>query len=472
MTTFSLKNDLHTAFIRLKTTAQKTPYPLESHRLEALTSLQAALLKYETPLLNALQKDFGYRAHEESRLLELMPVLGEIKHAKQRLKKWMKPTKRAVHISAIPATAKVVYQPKGVVGVISPWNYPVLLCLGPLIGAIAAGNRVMVKVSEFCPATNQVLRDILNQALGEQWVEMIEGEADIADAFSQQPFDHLLFTGSTSVGHIVMKNAAQHLTPVTLELGGKSPLLIAPSANVEDTAKKLVFGKIVNAGQTCVAPDYVLCHQSQKAALIHHMKKELAAYYPEGILSPDYTSMINDRQLMRLKGYLEEADTVGVRTENLMATDRVEQDGKLAFHILHEPTESLAVMRDEIFGPILPILTYSDINDAFDYIHQRPRPLAMYIFTQEKTDQTRCEQHIVSGSLVINHTIIQVAQPDLPFGGIGASGMGSYHAEEGFRTFSHGKSVLHKQGPNTVALLRPPYTRRIHALVAKYWPFL
>lgn len=470
--TFSSKDDICSALSRLKNVARQTPFPSAEERRQCLTRLQVVLMNHETSLLDALQKDFGHRAHEESRLLELVPLLGEIKHAKRHLVKWMKPSKRKVHISTLPASAQVFYQPKGVVGVISPWNYPVLLSLGPLVGALTAGNRVMMKLSEFCPATNQVLRDIVTRALGEDWVEVVEGEADIANEFSLLPFDHLLFTGSTSVGHIIMRNAAEHLTPITLELGGKSPLLVAPSADLRDTAKKLVFGKVLNAGQTCVAPDYVMCHSDQKQILIDYIKQELADYYPEGVLSPDYTSLINVRQLDRLKGYLEQARAAGVQCDNLMPQGPEESDGKLALHALYQPNDALNVMQDEIFGPLLPILTYADMSEALSYIQQRPRPLSMYLFTQQNEDQKRCEESITSGSLVINHTLVQVAQADLPFGGIGASGMGAYHAEEGFRTFSHSKSVLRKRGPNVLTLLRPPYLRRIHKLVAKYWPYL
>ena len=468
----SSKEGIHLALSRLKNATQKTPFPLAEERQQCLTRLQAVLMDHEASLLDALQKDFGHRTHEESRLLELVPLIGEIKHAKRHLAKWMKPSKRKVHISTLPASAQVFYQPKGVVGIISPWNYPVLLSLGPLVGALAAGNRVMMKLSEFCPETNRVLRNIVTQALGESWVEVIEGEAEIANEFSLMPFDHLLFTGSTSVGHIIMRNAAEHLTPITLELGGKSPLLVAPSADLRDTAKKLVFGKALNAGQTCVAPDYVMCHSDQKQTLIDYIKQELADYYPEGVLSPDYTSLINVRQLDRLKGYLEQARVAGVVCENLMPQGPEESNGKLALHVLHQPDDELRVMQDEIFGPLLPILIYSEMSEALSYIQQRPRPLAMYLFTQQNDDQKRCEENIASGSLVINHTLVQVAQADLPFGGIGASGMGAYHAEEGFRTFSHCKSVLRKRGPNVLALLRPPYGRRIHRLVAKFWTFL
>lgn len=468
----SSKEGIHSALSRLKNATQKTPFPPAEERQQCLTRLQAALMDHETYLLDALQKDFSHRAHEESRLLELVPLIGEIKHAKRHLAKWMKPSKRRVHISTLPASAQVFYQPKGVVGVISPWNYPVLLSLGPLVGALAAGNRVMMKLSEFCPATNQVLRDIVTQALGESWVEVVEGEAEIANEFSLLPFDHLLFTGSTSVGHIIMRNAAEHLTPITLELGGKSPLLVAPSADLRNTAKKLVFGKMLNAGQTCVAPDYVMCHSEQKQTLINYIKQELATYYPEGVLSPDYTSLINTRQLGRLKSYLEQARAAGVLCENLMPQGPEESDGKLAFYVLHQPGDTLNVMQNEIFGPLLPILTYSHMSEALSYIQQRPRPLAMYLFTQQRDDQKRCEESIASGSLVINHTLVQVAQADLPFGGIGASGMGAYHAEEGFRTFSHSKSVLRKRGPNVLAWLSPPYRGRVHRLVAKYWHLL
>ncbi len=469
---YSSHDAIHSAFARLKRTAQQTPYPLAENRLHCPQQLQEAIQDHEIALLDALRADFGHRAHEESRLLELVPLLGEIKHAKRHLNAWMKPSKRRVHMSALPANAQVFYQPKGLVGVISPWNYPVLLSLGPLVGALAAGNRVMLKLSEFCPATNRVIRDIVMRALGEDWVDVIEGEADIANAFSLLPFDHLLFTGSTSVGHIIMRNAAERLTPVTLELGGKSPVLVAPSADLRDTAKKLVFGKLLNAGQTCVAPDYVLCHRDQKSSLIDYIEEELAAYYPKGVLSPDYTSVINERQLGRLQGYLNEARAAGVQCDNLMPKGPETRDGKLAFHVLHEPDDALKIMQDEIFGPLLPVLIYDDMADALAYIQQRPRPLALYLFTQQATDRTQCEAHTISGSLVINHTLIQVAQADLPFGGIGASGMGAYHAEEGFRTFSHNKSVLHKRGINLLALFRPPYGRVIHRLVARFWPLL
>ena len=456
---------------RLSAAKNHHPYPSLEQRQQLLSALQHSLMQYEVELLEALQTDYGHRAPEESRLIELLPTLHELKHAKQSLKNWMKPSKRHLHFSIQPSRGKVLYQPKGIVGVISPWNYPVLLSLGPLIGAIAAGNRVMIKASEFCPATNRVLSKLLLEALGQDWVCFIEGEADVANAFTQLPLDHILFTGSSQVGKKVMANAALNLTPVTLELGGKSPLVVTQSANLERVADRLLFGKMMNAGQTCVAPDYILCHQSHKSALIDLLKTKLGQLYPQGIASPDYTSMINARQLDRLQSYLKEAEQAEVLCENLM-TGPAELEGKLALHVLHEANDTLQVMQDEIFGPLLPILTYDTFGEALDYIQQRPRPLAMYVFTSDNLEMMQCEERIHSGSLVFNHTLVQVAQVDLPFGGTGHSGMGSYHAKEGFITFSHAKSVVYKQGPDLLAWLLPPYQRKPHKLFAKIWRHL
>lgn len=464
--------ELNAAFVRLKQAADQHSFPSLSQRQQLLSALQQALLEYEEPLLQALQTDYGHRAKSESRLIELLPTHSELKHAQKALKQWMKPSRRRTHLSIQPSRGKVCYQPKGVVGVISPWNYPVLLSLGPLIGAIAAGNRVMIKASEFCPASNQVLKTLLRASLGDDWVAFIEGEADTANAFSLLPLDHILFTGSSQVGKKVMANAAQNLTPVTLELGGKSPVIVTPSADLKVMVKRILFGKMMNAGQTCVAPDYILCQQSCYKELVATLAQELALLYPQGVASPDYTSMINHRQLTRLKGYLAEAEQAQTVCENLMPQGPMEQDGKLALHLIHQPSDRLSLMQEEIFGPLLPIITYDTFDQALSYIKQRPRPLAMYVFTQDALEKRLSEEQIHSGSLVFNHTLVQVAQVDMPFGGSGQSGMGSYHAKEGFVTFSHAKSVLHKQGPDLITRFLPPYQRWPHKLMAKIWRFL
>jgi len=460
--------NLENTFFALKKHSLIHPFPSLNQRLTLLNQLQQALLSYEEAILKALTSDYGQRAPEESRLIELIPTLGEIKHAKRHLARWMRPNSRRPHISIFPAKASVMYQPKGVVGIISPWNYPVLLSLGPLVGALAAGNRVMLKVSEFCPATNAVLRQLLEESLGEEWIAFVEGEAEVANAFSQLPFDHLLFTGSTQVGKQVMANAAQHLTPVTLELGGKSPVIVSPSANPKTAAECILFGKLINAGQTCVAPDYI----QQKPALIHHMKQTLVHMYPNGIDSPDYTCLINEKQMNRLTDYLEEVEQQQVCYENLMPQGPKWKGHKLALHLLHQPDDQLKVMQEEIFGPILPLLLYNNLSEAMDYINARPRPLATYLFSQNAKEHQEIETGIVCGGLVINQTLLHVAQADLPFGGIGESGMGMYHAIEGFHTFSHAKAVLHKKGPNIIHLLMPPYKKHIHKLLKRYWHFL
>ncbi|SBS40022.1 Coniferyl aldehyde dehydrogenase [Marinomonas spartinae] len=465
------KNLENTLFV-LKKHSRIHPFPSFNQRLTLLTKLQHALLSYEEALLKALTSDYGQRAPEESRLIELIPALGEIKHAKRHLSRWMRSQSRRPHISIFPAKASVMYQPKGVVGIISPWNYPILLSLSPLVGALAAGNRVMLKASEFCPATNSVLRQLLEESLSEEWVAFVEGEVEVANAFSQLPFDHLLFTGSTQVGKQVMANAAQHLTPVTLELGGKSPVIVSPSANPKTAAESILFGKLINAGQTCVAPDYILCHRQQNPALIHHMKQTLARMYPNGIDSPDYTCLINEKQMSRLTGYLDEIEQQQICYENLMPQGPKWKENKLALHLLHQPDEQLKVMQEEIFGPILPLLLYNDLSEAIAYINVRPRPLATYLFSQNTKEHREVETGMVCGGLVINQTLLHVAQADLPFGGIGESGMGMYHAIEGFHTFSHTKAVLHKKRPNMIRLLMPPYKKHIHKLLKRYWRFL
>lgn len=465
-------NNLETLFFALKERTRTHPFPNLKQRLSLLNQLRKGLLKYEDALLAALTMDYGQRSPQESRIMELVPTLSEIKHAKRHLARWMQSDSRRTHISMFPAKAKVMFQPKGLVGIISPWNYPILLCLGPLVGALAAGNRAMLKVSEFCPATNAVLRQLLEEALGNEWIAFIEGEAEVANAFTQLPFDHLLFTGSTQVGKKVMANAAQHLTPVTLELGGKSPVILTPSANPKKAAERIIFGKLLNAGQTCVAPDYILCHRQQKPALIHHMKHTLARMYPNGIDSSDYTSLINEKQLTRLKDYLVQVEQHQVCCENLMPQGPQWKDNKLALHLLHQPDDQLNVMQEEIFGPILPLILYNELDEAIEYINARPRPLALYLFSQQTKEHQRVEKQIVCGGLLINHTLLHVAQADLPFGGVGDSGMGMYHAIEGFRTFSHSKAVLHKKGPNLIRLLMPPYTSMAHKVMKKLWRFL
>jgi coniferyl-aldehyde dehydrogenase len=376
----------------------------------------------------------------------------------------MKPARRRVGLAFQPASARVVYQPLGVVGIIVPWNYPLYLAIGPLIGALAAGNRVMLKLSESTPSTGLLLKSLLAQIFPEDQVAVVLGEADLGIAFSQLPFDHLLFTGSTSVGRQVMRAAAEHLTPVTLELGGKSPAIVSAEVPLADAAERIAFGKTLNAGQTCVAPDYVLVPKNRVDGFVEAYRSVIRRFYPQLADNPDYTSIINERHHTRLQRYLEDAQGKGARVLPLFDQG---QERRMPHCLLLDVNDDMQVMQDEIFGPILPIVPYDDIEQALAYINARPRPLALYYFGYDKAEQHRVLRHTHSGGVCLNDTLLHVAQDDLPFGGVGPSGMGHYHGHEGFLTFSKAKGVFIKQRLNAARLIYPPYGKGLQKLIYK-----
>jgi coniferyl-aldehyde dehydrogenase len=358
----------------------------------------------------------------------------------------------------------VVYQPLGVVGVIVPWNYPLYLAVGPMVGALAAGNRVMLKLSESTPATGLLLKELLARIFPEDLVCVVLGEADVGVAFSRLPFDHLLFTGSTSVGKHVMRAAAENLTPVTLELGGKSPAIVSRDVPLKDAAERIAFGKTLNAGQTCVAPDYVLVPEDRVGAFVEAYRQAVKGFYPTLADNADYTAIINERQLARLNGYVSDATSKGALLIPLFEQG---QGRRMPHSVLLNVSDEMTVMQDEIFGPLLPIVPYRDLEQAFAYINQRPRPLALYYFGYDKREQHRVLHETHSGGVCLNDTLLHVAQDDMPFGGIGPSGMGHYHGHEGFLTFSKAKGVLIKQRFNAARLIYPPYGRSIQKLIQK-----
>jgi len=355
-----------------------------------------------------------------------------------------------------------VYQPLGVIGIIVPWNYPLYLAIGPLIGALAAGNRVMLKMSESTPATGQLLKALLAQIFSEDQVAVVLGEADVGIAFSRLPFDHLLFTGSTSIGRQVMRAAAENLTPVTLELGGKSPAIVSANVPLADAAERIAFGKTLNAGQTCVAPDYVLVPRARIEGFIEAYRQVIRRFYPQLSDNPDYTSIINPRQQARLQDYLDDAQARGAR---LLPLFEQSQDRRMPHHLLLDVTDEMRVMQDEIFGPLLPIVPYDDLEQALAYVNARPRPLALYYFGYDKAEQQTVLERTHSGGVCLNDTLLHVAQDDLPFGGVGPSGMGHYHGHEGFLTFSKAKGVFIKQRFNASRLIYPPYGKALQKLV-------
>jgi coniferyl-aldehyde dehydrogenase len=438
------------------------PMPTAGQRRQWLNNLRDLLSAEREALIAAISSDFSHRSADETLLAELMPCLMGIDDARKNLTKWMKPARRKVGMAFQPASAKVVYQPLGVVGVIVPWNYPLFLAVGPMIGALAAGNRVMLKLSESTPATGERLKRLFAQIFPEDLVAVVLGEAEVGIEFSRLAFDHLLFTGSTSIGRQVMRTAAENLTPVTLELGGKSPAIVSIDVPLKDAAERIAFGKTLNAGQTCVAPDYVLVPEDRVEGFVEAYRQAVLGFYPTLTDNPDYTAIINQRQLTRLNSYLEDATRKGAR---VIALYEQGQDRRMPFSLLLNVSDDMLVMQDEIFGPLLPIVPYSRIDQAFAYINQRPRPLALYYFGYDKAEQQRVLEQTHSGGVCLNDTLLHVAQDDLPFGGVGPSGMGHYHGRDGFLTFSKAKGVFIKQRFNAARLIYPPYGKAIQRLV-------
>lgn len=440
------------------------PMPSAEQRRAWLKALRELILGEKQALIEAVSRDFSNRAAEETLLAEIMPSLHGIDYASKRLGKWMKPSRRSVGLAFQPAAAKVVYQPLGVVGVIVPWNYPLYLAFGPLIGALAAGNRVMIKMSESTPATSQLVKELLARIFPEDMVAVVLGEAEVGQAFSRLPFDHLLFTGATSIGKHVMRAAAENLVPVTLELGGKSPAIVSADVPLADAAERIAFGKTMNAGQTCVAPDYVLVPQDRLEDFVAAYRAAVQRFYPKLENNPDYTAIINERQLGRLKGYIADAEAKGAQLVPLFPGD---QGRRLAHSLVLNVSDEMKLMQEEIFGPLLPIVPYQHLDEAFAYINDRPRPLALYYFGYDKGEQQRVLHETHSGGVCLNDTLLHVAQDDMPFGGVGPSGMGHYHGHEGFLTFSKAKGVLIKQRFNAARLIYPPYGTAIQKLIQK-----
>ena len=443
---------------------QAHPMPTLAARLGWLKRLRTVLVDEQEALAEAVSQDFGNRSRDETLFAEILPSLQSIDHVCKHLRRWMKPSRRPLGIAFQPGSAQVFYQPLGVVGVIVPWNYPIFLAMGPLIGALAAGNRVMIKMSESTPATSQRVKELLASVFPEDQVAVVLGEADVGAAFSRLPFDHLLFTGATSIARHILHAAADNLTPVTLELGGKSPAIVSDSVPLDDAAERIAFGKTMNAGQTCVAPDYVLVPEARVEAFVDAYRQVIGRFYPQLSDNPDYTSIINPRQHARLNSYLEDAQTKGARLLPLFAEG---QARRLPATLLLDVTDDMLVMQDEIFGPLLPIVPYRQIDDAITYINARPRPLALYYFGYDRDEQQQVVEQTHSGGVGLNETLLHVAVCDLPFGGIGPSGMGHYHGHEGFLTFSKAKGVLRKPRLNATRVLYPPYGKGIQKLLRK-----
>jgi acyl-CoA reductase-like NAD-dependent aldehyde dehydrogenase len=446
------------AFGRIQSAARHDPAPSLAVRRLRLDRLEALLQENRTALCDAVAADFGQRSQHETELLELFPSLEGIRHARRHLARWSRPERRPVSHWFKPGRAEVRPQPLGCIGVISPWNYPVYLAIGPLTAAFAAGNRALVKMSEFTPSTARLLAELACRYFADDELAIVEGGVDIAEAFARLPLDHLLFTGSTAVGRHVMRAAADNLTPVTLELGGKSPAIIAPDYPVDKAAARILAGKCLNAGQTCIAPDYVFVPAGKEDEFVAAARRVVARSYPALERNPDYTAIVNARHFARLRGYLDEARAAGATLVPLGGdAEEAARSRRLAPTLVLNPKDTMRVMQEEIFGPLLPVLTYGNIDEALAYINQRDRPLALYLFDRDEARIRRVLDQTVSGGVTINDTILHIAQDDLPFGGVGPSGMGHYHGHEGFLTFSKLKPVFYQARINGIGFFNPPY---------------
>lgn len=457
--------ELREAFDRQFSASRAGPPASWETRRDRLRRLRALVMTHRAAIAAAINEDFGNRAPRETDLLEMVQTLGALRHALSHGERWMRPRRRTTTIWFRPGGSRVIPQPLGVAGIVSPWNYPLLLTVGPLASALAAGNRAMVKLSEFAPRFADLFARLVADAFDPTELTVVNGDADIGRAFSALPFDRLLFTGSTTVGRHIMRAAADNLTPVTLELGGKSPAIIAADADFGRAVTRIVAGKLFNAGQTCIAPDYVLLPNDRIAEFIDSARATTSRFYPARTRERDYTTIINDRQYARLAGLLEEARAAGATVTPLADGDSDPARRLMMPAALTGVPDTAAIMREEIFGPLLPLVGYDTIEAAIAYVNARPRPLALYLFSRDEACVAKVMAETVSGGVTINDTLLHIAQDGLPFGGVGPSGMGAYHGEDGFREFSHMKPVFTQSRVNGVGLFAPPYGRRVAMLV-------
>lgn len=445
--------------------------PSAELRIDRINRAIGLIVDHKDEICAALSADFGHRSTDQSIMTDVAGCLSGLKDAKKYLRKWMRPETRSAMfpMNLAGGKARVEYQPLGTVGLITPWNFPMAMTFSPLAGIFSAGNRVMMKPSEYTPRTAELLARMFSSAYDENEVAVFTGGPDVGQAFSALPFDHIIFIGATAVGKHIMRAAAENLVPVTLELGGKSPTIISRSAAMQMSTDRIMNGKMLNAGQICLAPDYVFVPKGSEEAFVSSAKRSVATMYPSLKDNPDYTSVINQRHYDRLQGYISDAQSKGARIVEINPAneDFSQQPAhKIPPTLLLDVTEDMKIAQEEIFGPLLMVKTYSGVDEAIDYINTHPRPLALYYFGDDKAEQSRVLNRTTSGGVAVNDVMMHVAQEDLPFGGVGASGMGSYHGHDGFKNFSHAKAVF-EQGRrfDLGRFMRPPFTPRLRKIL-------
>jgi coniferyl-aldehyde dehydrogenase len=461
-------DDLQSLFEAQRAAFLRDGIPTPQTRIDRIDRAIGLLVDHRRAICEAMSEDFSSRAHEQTLLLDVYVAIEQLKYNRKHLRRWMKPERRGVNfpLNLLGARAEIRHQPKGVIANIGPWNFPIQAAFGPLAPMLAAGNRVIIKVSELTPRTAELCRSMIASVFDATEVAAVCGGPDLGAALAALPFDHIFFTGSPRVGQLILKSAAANLTPVTLELGGKSPVIIAEDADLALAAYRIAWAKLLNSGQICVTADYVLVPESRLRPFIAEYERAVARLYPTLRDNPDYTAMISDHHLRRVSSYVEDARSKGVeiieintaREDFTQSTSR-----KLAPTLLINPGDECRVMQEEIFGPVLPVKTYRDLGDAMNYVNAHPRPLALYFFGGAR-QADRVLSSTISGGAAINDIAVQVLQDNLPFGGSGNSGMGNYHAEFGFKTFSHARAVYRGISADPLSVLRPPFnkhTRRV-----------
>ncbi len=443
-------------------------------RKDRLARAVAMMVDHGKRFSDAMSEDFGHRSQEQSMMTDIVASISALKYTSKNVDKWMRPERRKLMfpLGLLGAKGTVEYQPKGVVGIIAPWNFPVQLTMAPIAGAFAGGNRVMIKSSEFTPSVSALFEEIAPQYFAEDEAAFFSGGPAEGQAFAKLAFDHMLFTGATGIGKHILHAAADNLTPVTLELGGKSPTILSRSADLEQATQRIALGKMLNAGQICLAPDYLMVPREQEDAVVAGMQKAVSVMYPTLLNNPDYTSVINSRHRDRLRDYLDDARAKGAEIVEVNPANEdfaASNGNKMPLYLVRNPTDDMKVMQEEIFGPVLPIKTYDRVEEAIDYVNSHDRPLGLYYFGQDSSEERQVLDRTISGGVTVNDVVFHVSMEELPFGGVGPSGMGAYHGHDGFKTFSHAKSVYHQPKINVSKLggLMPPYGATTHKAITR-----
>ena len=459
----SVENEAQRVYKLQREAYLRDPYPSLQERKERLDAVERILLENTDAIVEAIAQDFGHRCAEESKILEIFPVIDGLRHTRKKLRKWIKPQRRPISWLFATGSNRLIPQPKGVVGIVSPWNYPLFLTLSPLVSVLAAGNRAMIKMASNSQNLCRLLADKFSEVFPEEVVAILPGVR--AGDFSTLPYDHIIFTGSADVGRTVMRSAAENLTPVTLELGGKSPTIVCDDFDLDEAASRIMYAKLVNAGQTCLAPDYLFLPEGSEDRFVAAAQRLVAERYPD-TNDASYTSVIDDKAYRRLRMTLEDAEAKGAKLVPLVPNASFNDVlRKFPPYLVLNVTEDMMIMKEEIFGPLFPVMTYKDLDETIEYVTHRDRPLGFYVFTNDRARKDKLLYSTISGGVTINNCIIHVAQHDLPFGGVGASGIGHYHGYEGFVEFSKMRPVFTSPRFSLLHWFYPPYTGKQERMI-------